>query len=67
MHKFSVGDKAKINDQNVPVFTIQFVRDESVVCSYLKDGLIYTVELNPVLLKLLPPDHGKPAQIENWL
>jgi hypothetical protein len=62
MSSFNVGDLVLMGEKR-PVLTVQFIRDESVICSYLDGGRIHTIELNPDLLKLAPSDFGKPADI----
>ncbi len=65
MHKFKAGAKVCMKGVSNPVLTVQFVRDDDlvVVCSYIKDDLIHTVELNPLLLDPILDEHNKPLHI----
>ena len=60
MPRFEVGSKVRMVEVNHPTLTVQFVHERSVVCSYIKDGLIHTVELNPMLLEPVIDSDGKP-------
>lgn len=63
MPKFEVGAKVIMAEMVHPVLTVQFVHEGSVVCSYTKDGLIHTVELNPLLLEAAVGMDGQPLNI----
>ena len=63
MPRFEVGSKVRMVEVNHLALTVQFVHERSVVCSYIKDGLIHTVELNPMLLEPIVDSDGKPLNI----